>query len=100
MMAEANGSCEISEKALESDYFPTNMAHGLLGFQICSPDVTDKAWKHVANGRKDQKRPETEADGRWRKLTGSEGCWETAVAALESADFPINLAHRRLGFQI
>ena len=89
----------MAQAALESVDFFHKFGQDVLGFQICSPDII-LATRHVSIRHTDQKRPEMEADGRWRKLPGADGRWKMAETSLESVDYPANLAHGMLGFQI
>ena len=47
----------------------------MLGFRICAPDIGILTPRHVATRHTDQKRPGTEAGGRWRNLTEADGIW-------------------------
>ena len=103
-MAEADGSRRKPteeggwrKQNYNRSIFSANMAHGMLGFRICSIDIIILAPRHVAISHTDQKRPETGAGGRWRKLTEAEK-WN--INHYTRSIFAANSAHGPLGFQI
>ena len=73
MLTEAGGGGKMAYSELESVDFSTNVAPGMLGVQISSPDIITLAPRHVAIRHTDQMRPETEAAGRRRMLTEADG---------------------------
>ena len=53
---------------------------------------------HVTIRHTDQQRPETDADGRWRKQTEADGSGKMSETALESVDFTREFGSGHVGF--
>ena len=70
---EAGGSRKMAAPALESVDFRLKFGPWPVGFPDMLPDIIILAPRHVSIRHTDQKRPETDADGRWRNQTEADG---------------------------
>ena len=88
----------MAEASLESADFRHKFAPWHVGF----PDILARYHQpdpiHVTISNADQKRPETDADGRWRKQTEADGSSEMEETELESANSPRKFGPGPVGF--
>ena len=77
----------MAETALESVYFRRKIGPSPVGFPNMLSRYHHPGAIHVTIRHTDQKRPETDADGRWRKQTEADGSRKMEETALGPVDF-------------